>query len=56
MDVPVYVLEHVFFKIDTLEGDVIRWAPVKEGGEGYVVLWENGDYHHTYHYPPDTWI
>lgn len=53
MDVPNFVLERVMNKIDNLDGDIIWWAPVLGGDDGYVLLWENGDYHHTYHYPPN---
>jgi hypothetical protein len=53
MEVPSFVLERVMNKLDTVEGDIVWWAPVLGGGEGYVILWENGDYHHTYRNPED---
>lgn len=53
MEVPQFVLDRVMNKIDTLEGDIVYWAPVLGDGEGYVLLWEDGEYDHTYHYPPN---
>lgn len=53
MEVAPFVLDRVFNKTDDVEGNIVYWAPVIGGGEGYIILWDNGDYHHTYHYPPD---
>jgi hypothetical protein len=34
---------------------VIYWRSVADAGNGYIVLFENGEHLHTYHNPPD-WI
>lgn len=33
--------------------DHFWWREVKEPNEGYIIIWENGEHHHTYRYPPD---
>jgi hypothetical protein len=53
MDVPSFVLDRLMNKFDNVEGEIIRWAPVIGGGDGYVILWEDGSYLHSYRHPED---
>jgi hypothetical protein len=55
IEIDEFVLRHVFNYIEP-KGDEspVWWAPVVGGGEGWILLWEDGQYHHTYHDP--EWI
>jgi hypothetical protein len=51
-----FVLDQVFNKHTKITtGEVIYWRSVADAGNGYIVLFENGEHLHTYHNPPD-WI
>ena len=54
MNVDQFLLDRLFYKINSPDG-LVYWAPVIGGGEGYVVLWEDGSSMHSYLYPPN-WI
>lgn len=46
-----FVLENLFNHFPGEEDyDEFWWAPVL-GGEGYIMLWANGEHLHTYHNP-----
>jgi hypothetical protein len=59
VEISDFAMEHVFNKIVTEEGDVIYWRDcvlrndMVHGEQGYVIVFSNGDCHHTYHYPPN---
>lgn len=56
-----YALDHAFNKHVNEQNETMYWREcvlqpdMKEGEQGYIVVWDNGDCIHTYHYPP-TWI
>lgn len=55
MELDEFVLRNVFYRIP--EGpthDEILWREVKGGGEGYIVVYPNGEHNHTYHHPENT--
>lgn len=58
MEIGEYVLRHTFYRIPEEPGpdgySEVFWREVKGGGEGYVLVWSNGDFHHTYHHPENT--
>jgi hypothetical protein len=53
-----WTIDQIFNRIDTLDGDLLYWAPTREG-DAYIVLWPRGheyaEHLHTYRYPPDIW-
>jgi len=62
MNIPDFVLANVFHKVSDEDGEVAyywRSAALEDdmvqGTQGYVVWWPDGNYHHTYHYPPNIW-
>lgn len=60
MKIDEFTLEHIFHKIQGNEVfDTLWWREVKDGGEGYILIWDSGDgepvSHHTYHYPPNIY-
>lgn len=61
VEISDFAMEHVFNKIVTKDGDVIYWRDcvlrddMRPGEQGYMVVFANGDAHHTYRLPT-TWI
>jgi hypothetical protein len=37
------------------EWDAYWWCVAGQGGEGYYMIWENGETHHTYHNPGELY-
>lgn len=51
-----FATEQLLNRIDYFfEGiwETVYWREVVEPGEGYILVWHDGQHHHTYHYPPD---
>lgn len=61
MELDEFVLDHIFHKQANKDGDVIYWRScilkkdMNQGEQGYIVIYSDGKFHHTYHYPPN-WI
>ena len=57
LEIDDYVLEHLLHKCYDSEGNHFYWREVTDNeggeGEGYLVIWPDGEYHHTYRFPPD---
>ena len=54
MEIDEFVLEHVFHHIPAVDGerDEVWWRETVDN-DGYIMVWSDGQRHHTYHYPPD---
>ncbi len=53
-----YILDLCFHKIQTEHGPVwwrscVLRDDMQHGEQGYMVIYENGNHLHTYHYPPN---
>jgi len=61
MNLDKFILDRVFHKILTKDGDIVYWRScileknMPHGTQGYIVVFSDGNFHHTYRYPPD-WI
>jgi hypothetical protein len=53
LDLDDFCLEQLFNRIE-ITNMTVFWRETVER-DGYMVLWSNGEYLHTYRYPPD-WI
>ena len=57
MSFPDFVVKHLFHKYVTKDGQVIYWRDcalaesMKEGEQGYVWVYEDSEYHHSYWSP-----
>ena len=57
--IPEFVMDRVFNKETCSDGTVFFWRDCTltnnkiDGEQGYMVYYPNGDYLHTYRYPPD---
>jgi hypothetical protein len=53
MELDEFAVSQVFNYIPANEDrDEVWWREVTNG-EGYLLVWANGNHHHTYRYPPD---
>lgn len=55
-----FVLNHIFHKIETLEGTIAYYRqciddPDSQWTTGWIVLYEDGQHLHTYH-NPENWM
>jgi hypothetical protein len=51
-EIDEFVIEHVFYHHpETDTADEYWWREVKGGDEGYIIVWADGNHHHTYHDP-----
>ena len=54
-----FAMEHIFNTVITEDGDVIYWRDcilqkdMNPDEQGYIIVFSNGDCHHTYRYPPN---
>lgn len=53
MKIDDFVLEHVFHHIPATKTRDQMWWRETVDIDGYIMFWEDGTSHHTYHYPPD---
>lgn len=50
-----FVLRHIFHRIpESPQVSEVFWREVKGGEEGYILVWRDGERHHTYHHPENT--
>lgn len=49
-----YVLDNVFTELPKEHPDDLAcWYTTTKDNDGWIMLWEDGETFHTYHYPPD---
>lgn len=51
MKIDEFVLDCVFNRISLLSGEIVYWRECVEPNEGYLILWDSGQHHHTYRHP-----
>lgn len=52
-----YVLDATFYKIELEDGSEVWWRPcvlrgdMVQGDQGYLIVFSDGEHHHTYMHP-----
>lgn len=51
-----YATEHLLHRIDDDNGNpLVYWRETVNTGEGYMLVWPDGERLHTYMYPPNIY-
>lgn len=48
-----WTVERLFHRVADDDGNPIYWMETIDE-DGYIIVWPDGERHHTYHYPPNT--